>query len=147
MPIIISHRGNINGPQRFRENNPKYIKELLSQNIPCEVDLRFSNKTGNLFLGHDICQYKIDQDFLVDNRNMLYIHCKTLGALSYLNERLNIINMNYFYHANDAYTLTSQKQVWCFPGTTPPRNGILVDLSSRPNYNARCLGVCVDWIE
>ena len=139
--IIISHRGNIDGPSKLRENNPKCIKELLNQNIPVEIDVRYSN---GFWLGHDKRQYKISQDFLVDNRTKLWIHCKTPETLEYFNTHLSIINMNYFYHNNDNYTLTSQKIIWCHPKAKPLRNSVFLDFSSNPNYSLDVYGLCVD---
>lgn len=49
--IIISHRGNINGPNPRMENKPEYIKKALDENFMVEIDVWFYQ--GELWLGHD----------------------------------------------------------------------------------------------
>ena len=144
MALIISHRGNVQGPDSSLENNPKHILSLLKKGIPCEVDLRRHNK--EFYLGHDYPQYKISQDFLINNRKLLYIHCKDRLSLEYLNYALNIINLNYFWNDRDKYSLTSQGQVWTNIGQKVCKNSIIVDLRPNPWYDAPCYGICVDYI-
>lgn len=142
--IIISHRGNIKGRDLNRENNPKYILELITHGIPCEVDLRIKN--GEFYLGHDKPQYKVDQDFLVKHRTDLFLHCKEMELLDYLNSELNIINLNYFWNDEDKYSLTSQKQIWTNIGQKVCKNSIVVDLRPNPDYNINCYGIVVDYV-
>ena len=37
--ILISHRGNIDGPNEVRENSPYYIMEALEAGYDVEIDL------------------------------------------------------------------------------------------------------------
>ena len=37
--ILISHRGNINGPNPEMENNPEYIQKALDLGYDVEVDV------------------------------------------------------------------------------------------------------------
>ena len=37
--ILISHRGNLNGPNEDRENSPYYIMEAIDDGYDVEVDL------------------------------------------------------------------------------------------------------------
>ena len=53
--IIISHRGNLNGIDLERENNPYFIDDCISKGFDVEIDLRI--KENKLFLGHDFAQY------------------------------------------------------------------------------------------
>ena len=55
--LLISHRGNLNGIQKKRENSPTYINEALSKGYDVEVDVRFTD--DKFFLGHDTNQYKV----------------------------------------------------------------------------------------
>lgn len=59
--IFISHRGNLNGPNKIEENKIEYIEEALNKKFDVEIDLWFVNK--NFFLGHDKPQYKVDKKF------------------------------------------------------------------------------------
>mgnify|MGYP005995747501 FL=1 len=49
--IFISHRGNINGIIKERENTVSYINEALSTGFNVEVDIWYKNKS--FYLGHD----------------------------------------------------------------------------------------------
>ena len=59
---LISHRGNINGPDISNENHPTYIEKAINLGFDCEVDIWVVNK--ELFLGHDEPMYKTTVDFL-----------------------------------------------------------------------------------
>ena len=59
--IYISHRGNINGPNKKLENNPNYIKDAIKKGFSVEVDVNFKN--NNFYLGHDKGQYKVSKNF------------------------------------------------------------------------------------
>ena len=47
--IIISHRGNINGPEPQKENLPDYIDFALENGLDVEVDLWWNK---GIYLGH-----------------------------------------------------------------------------------------------
>lgn len=108
--IYISHRGNIAGRQPQLENNPNYIYEAIGKGFDVEVDLRY--KDGKIFLGHDKPQYFLENSFIDDCAEYLWVHCKDKESLKYaLDEGLNC-----FFHKSDDYTLTSRGYVWAFPG-------------------------------
>ena len=66
---IISHRGNISGPDLKNENLPSYIDKALQQGLDVEIDLRkIKNK---FFLGHDNPDYQVSLDWL-DKRKKNY---------------------------------------------------------------------------
>jgi len=69
--ILISHRGNIDGPNKVRENSPYYIMEALTMGYDVEVDLW--SRHGALYLGHDTYQYQIDLDWLGEKTKNLWI--------------------------------------------------------------------------
>jgi len=54
---IISHRANIDGKNRFLENDPKQILKVLELGLDCEVDVW--NIDGCYYLGHDFPKYPI----------------------------------------------------------------------------------------
>ena len=41
--FLISHRGNLNGPNIKDENNPDYIMEALSKDFDVEIDNLFND--------------------------------------------------------------------------------------------------------
>jgi hypothetical protein len=75
---IISHRGNICGPVSNKENRPSYIDCAIGNGYDVEIDIRSIN--GELWLGHDEPQYKIDHNWINKRRHYLWIHCKNLEA-------------------------------------------------------------------
>ena len=147
---IIAHRGNINGPNSEKENNPEYILNTLSIGYDCEIDVHLIN--DELYLGHDAPTYKIPIDFLLDNSNKFWIHCKNMEALDFLQkyEQLNI-----FWHENDKYTLTSKKYIWSYIGVITTKNIICVmpelaydnyiELVNRKIIQNKLYGVCTDY--
>ena len=59
---LISHRGNVSSINPLLENSPEYIdKALVDYDV--EIDIRLIN--GNLMLGHDTCQYKVEKSWLL----------------------------------------------------------------------------------
>ena len=137
--IIISHRANLNGPNKNLENNPKQILEVIKR-YDVEIDLWRIN--SELFLGHDNAQYKINDSFLNLNKDKLWVHAKNLDCIAYLFNT----DLNWFWHENDKFTLTSKNNIWCYPGTYIS-NGITVVFNDSkkcdiPNY---CLGICTDY--
>lgn len=136
--IKIAHRGNISGPSH-RENQADYILEAISAGYDVEVDLWMVS--DRLWLGHDGPEYLTSESFLLDIGHAAWIHCKNLDALYFLNTTFP--QLNYFWHQEDDYTLTSQGYIWAYPGKEITDKTVIVDLSNdRDNSNA--YAVCSD---
>ena len=138
--ILISHRGNTNGPKPELENNPKYIKESLTNGFHVEVDVwKLEDK---LYLGHDSPEYLVDLKFL-DN-NMLWCHCKNIEALEFLLNK----DVRCFFHDSDDTTLTHDGYMWTYPGKLLTKRSICV-MPEKDNWNIPeyVAGVCSDYIE
>ena len=143
--ILISHRGNLVGPNINMENHPEYIEAAIASSYNCEIDL-WTIK-NELFLGHDIPQYKITIDFLINFKKSLWIHCKNLESLEYM-IKINL-NFTYFWHQTDDFTLTSNGYIWTFPGKNTCARSILVNLNKPENVNNefnKIAGICSDYI-
>lgn len=137
--ILISHRGNISGIEHDNENNPNYINAAINEGFEVEIDVQFEN--GEFFLGHDFSQYKINKEFLLNDK--IWCHAKTMGAL----EALNKIKAHYFWHQEDDYTITSKGYIWTYPGKELFTESICV-LPEKANYKEfNCLGICSDLIQ
>lgn len=141
---IIAHRANINGENPETENNPDQILLCLQKGYDCEIDVWFIDNT--LFLGHDEPQYKIPLNFIMDNVNHLWCHCKHLESFQYL---LTMKEINCFYHQTDDYVLTSHHYIWTYPGKKcPNRDGVIVmpewDRSVKYDKNI-VKGICTDY--
>jgi hypothetical protein len=139
---FIAHRGLLNGPDIDKENNPAHITESLEKGYDCEIDVWYGNNTW--FLGHDGPEYGIDFEFL--KQPGLWIHAKNLDALYVLGADNTL---NYFWHQNDDYTLTSQGYIWTYPGKPLSEHSICVmpENGSLEDYDFSGCGVCSDFIE
>jgi hypothetical protein len=143
---IISHRGNLEGPDLLTENSPSQIEKCLELGFDCEIDLRILN--GELFLGHDSAQYSISIEWLLSKSQMLWIHCKDSHSLSFLKKRDP--KFNFFWHENDRHTITSRGIFWNFPGGAITDDSIAVlpenwwDLDLHGAIT-RSLGICTDF--
>ena len=139
----IAHRGNMNGPNPTDENKPEYILKALAIGFDCEIDIRFIN--NEWFLGHDTPNYKIDFEFLLDNAENFWIHCKNIEALNCL---IHHSQFNIFWHQNDDYTLTSKRYIWCYPGKEILPGFLVAVMPEWNNYYVptHCYGVCSDFV-
>ena len=84
--LLISHRGNVDGIDESLENDPLYVTHAIHKGYDCEVDLwRLNDK---YYLGHDEPKYEIDTNFLGLYSDHLWVHCKNMEALCYMNRWL-----------------------------------------------------------
>ncbi len=139
---IISHRGNIFGPNKELENSLDYIEVAMSLGFDVEVDLWCKN--NNLFLGHDKPVYKITKDWLLMNKDRLFIHCKHIDSLLYMHSCSNDY-FHYFWHETDTVTLTSLGCIWAYPGKQPIKNSIAVMPEINNDDVMHCFGICTDY--
>lgn len=137
--IVISHRGNFSERNVATENTVGQISKMISRNIPVEIDLRYFN--NDWYLGHDTMDNKVDINFLLDNKEMLWCHAKNIDAL----EKMLELGLHCFWHQTDAYTLTSNKIIWAYPNYYTG-TGILVmpDDNFIDNLTLPIYGICVD---
>jgi hypothetical protein len=143
--LLISHRGNLYGPNSARENAPDYIDHAIDKKYHVEVDLwKFGE---HVLLGHDYGQYEISLDWLGQRQEHLWIHCKNVQAL----ELMTKTTLNYFWHNNDDYTMTSKGFIWAYPGKQKVgRTCILVmpDSIWTKEYvtKEKPFGICSDFV-
>lgn len=147
----ISHRGNINGRNLSKENDPAWIRELLwdqcDEIMGVEVDLWCFGES--YYLGHDYAQYPINKYWLMDWRSKLWIHAKNLDALQNLiklDKEAVRIKLNYFFHDKDDYTLVANSNlIWANIDRPVNENTIIVMKDDQlPPTN--CYGFCSDWM-
>jgi hypothetical protein len=142
---LIAHRGLTQGPNKDLENNPEQILKSISQGYDCEIDFWIIDR--GLWLGHDGPQYSIRQGFLDNNYLNLWIHAKNLDALYFLTGAA----YTYFWHENDAFTLTSNRYVWTYPGKELTNQSICVlpewNDPEFKNLDKSCYGICSDYVE
>ncbi|CAB4124318.1 hypothetical protein UFOVP49_156 [uncultured Caudovirales phage] len=139
--IYIAHRGNINGPNKERENSPDYIDEAINLGYNVEVDLWSVDNL--LYLGHDKAEHYITLNWLLSRSDKLWIHCKNTDALVACS---GIDEFNFFWHEEDTATLTSHKWIWAYPGKQPIPYSIAVMPELYDDIVSKCAGICTDYI-
>jgi hypothetical protein len=141
---LISHRGNLTGPNPERENSPEYLIEAINLGVDVEVDVwSVDNK---IYLGHDKPDYLVDLNFLNSIRYRAWYHCKNIEALVMFIE--SEVSFRYFWHQNDDYTITSTGHIWTYPGRQTSKHSIVVDLNEQYSYkNGEIYGACVDYLD
>jgi len=132
---IISHRGNLNGRDPSKENDPSSIEIAYLQGFDVEVDVWFH--CGEYMLGHDKPEHSVPSWWL--KHPWLWCHAKNIEAM----ERMLEDNIHYFWHENDRYTLTSKGVPWCYPNNYN-KNGIVV-LTDAALPSKSVLGICTDY--
>jgi hypothetical protein len=142
---IISHRGNLTGPNPLRENSIDYIEDAIAEGFDVEIDLRVED--DECYLGHDDPQYFVTMEWLKKYKDVLWIHCKNREALEKLS--ISMIEFNYFWHETDRYTITSKGFGWILVGQFPYSKGIIVLPESINYYDdpenlKKGFGICTD---
>ncbi len=138
--ILISHRGNVDGPIESRENSPNYIMEAIGLGFDVEVDVWY--RDNSWYLGHDYPKYNIDITWLLERESKLWIHCKNVESL------IEIKNycLHYFWHESDEFTLTSKNYIWAYPREIPIKKSIVLLPEINQNIVDGCKGVCSDYV-
>ena len=60
----------------------------------------------------------------------------------------NYPKLNYFFHDQDKFTLTSNGVIWTFPKQEVDVNSVIVCLDKKTTkkyYKTKCMGVCTDY--
>ena len=140
--ILIAHRGNIDGPELERENNPEYINIALDRGFDVEIDVWYHDERW--YLGHDKPQYEVGIHWL-KKEDRLWVHCKDYKTLAKMME-LRPHAINFFYHTNEDYILTSQGIIWAFPDKPGGNNTICVMPELNNSSVDGFCGICSDYI-
>ena len=136
--LIISHRGNLNGPDLNFENSPKKIEDCLFKGFDVEIDIWFSKKV--FWLGHDEPQYKMPLNYF--NNSKIWYHCKNIKTFR---ELLNL-DVNAFYHTHEDFVLTTRGFMWTEPGKELTDKSICV-LPEKTNQDfSIAYGICTDYV-
>jgi hypothetical protein len=149
---IISHRGNLNGPDPSKENTKKQIEAAAKAGFDVEIDVWYVNK--KLYLGHDEPKERITIGQLCKIQSKyfkaLWIHCKNIEAFEYIYSNYDDAIFpssypNFFWHENDKITMTNKGIPWCYPGTYVS-NGITVVFGDKEDLSkVKTYGVCTDY--
>ncbi|MDA7893919.1 hypothetical protein N9A98_00020 [Akkermansiaceae bacterium] len=153
--ILISHRGNIDGPNQDKENTHRYIQEALDAGYHVEIDVWLIN--DKLFLGHDEPEISVCLDWITSRRQKLWVHAKNEEALFYLTSNTNL---TVFFHEKEKYSIIHNGRdidgniikgaIWAHNLEKLSKNCIipllnLNDLPQKPK--TKILGICSDYVE
>ena len=137
---IISHRGNVRGPRADRENRPSYIDCAIGNGYDVEIDVRLIE--GQLWLGHDEPQYKVEHSWLQPRKEYLWIHCKDLAAAKECWEYQS------FCHTSDPYTYTSTGKIWLHDLSMKIDNNVIIPMIDDIDYapmKGQPYAICTDY--
>ena len=137
--ILISHRGNVNGRKPELENGQRYCQAAIDAGYNVEIDVHFYD--GILWTGHDRPQYRVDDDFLLQEE--VWCHAKDIMAL----RRLLELETHCFFHQNDPVTLTSKGYMWTYPTQPLTEKSICVKPEVQLIALKHSAGICSDVIE
>jgi len=136
--ILISHRGNITGPNSSLENNPSYILDAIKEGYDVEIDVWLID--NKILLGHDYGQHQVSVDFLKNNH--LWCHAKNLEALEFMLSN----DVHCFWHQNDDRTITSKGFVWTYEGRSLGPKSIACWMDAAGDLpSTDVFGVCTDY--
>lgn len=147
---LISHRGNLNGPNPEQENQFVYLYNALISGFDVQIDVWLID--GMVWTGHDKPTYKFEWNQLYKLKVGAWIHCRNLEALKFFSSTYNakqFYNWNFFWHQNDDFAITSNHLIWTYPGKELTSSSI-VTLTNEYNvsYNEKdldnCYGICSD---
>jgi len=139
--ILISHRGNIDEKIVEKGNHPDYIDTAINLGYDVEIDMWWID--GKTYLGHDVPQYEVDDEWLTKRINKLWVHCKNIELLNWIRST----TLHYFWHEEDTLTLTSKNQIWAYPGKQPILGSIAVMPEINKDNISLCIGICSDYIK
>lgn len=139
---IISHRGNLTGPDPSTENTLRQFEIAISKGFEVEIDV-WKIVEGTVWIGHDHGDSVMPKSFLEDNSSKIWVHAKSLQAV----ESLRFMHgINWFWHENDRMTITSKGYMWCYPGTYID-GGVSVVTQKDFQTDHDILGICTDFPE
>ena len=143
-PRWILHRGLMNGPDPEKENKEELLWQRLSEGWDIEVDVWLVD--GRIWLGHDKPTHLLQNIQLLEV-SRVWIHCKNVPMLQYMAEKKP--GAPFFSHDTDDAVLTSNGNIWCYPGFQAGRQSIVVMPERVPDmkFDISIIGgVCSDYI-
>jgi hypothetical protein len=141
--IIISHRGNLNGPKPKLENDPASVIGTLDRGLLCEIDVWYIK--NKWYLGHDYPKYPVKWNFFISHETNIICHAKNTAALEKLLDR----GFHVFMHKSDPMVLTSLGWVVCMHYAAWPKDRAVVMfpelLSPKLLAASKPFAICTDY--
>jgi hypothetical protein len=138
--IIIAHRGNLDGRKPDRENEPFYIDNAIDAGFYVEIDVWSYDNA--IYLGHDEPQYVVDDYWIEERRDQLFIHQKNIEC----SNLPCLMKTHRFTHHNDDFAITSLNVGWTVKQELLTENTIwVINENIKDLTNINCLGICTDY--
>jgi hypothetical protein len=143
---LISHRGNLDGPEPDKENRPEFIQAAIDKGYDVEVDVRLID--GKLFLGHDKPDHAICIEWLLERKDRLWVHAKNFQAMDLLIEH----GFQIFCHQADRHAVIGNtRYLWSCDLSEANERSVIPLISSdevdgNKGLDMRFHGVCSDYI-
>jgi len=146
--ILISNEGNLIGRNRATEGTSAAIQDAINKGYDCKIYVK--EVGGRLYLATREPYERISLNFLIPNRDKLWIQCATVSTLKFFSDKLAEYNFNYFYAAEDC-SITSHGTLWWWPShvTTPTKTSGIVYLPETIRMDTQSMrvgGICCDFI-
>lgn len=154
MPLLIAHRGLLDGPDPDLENAPSSIELARKLGHDVEIDVWYTD--GGWFLGHDFPQYRVSLEWISKinrssylDQHHAWIHAKNIDAIGQL--RQHHWEGHIFFHQDDEVVMTSTGYIWSHYRTShmtrfsvcvmPEWNGAIDTVHTLDIH-----GICTDYI-
>ena len=143
---LISHRGNLSGPNPENENTLLHIQRAIDRGYDVEIDVRLLD--GQLYLGHDSPDYPVELSWLLERKDHLWIHAKNFKAMDFLLPH----DFRVFYHSVEKHVVIGNtKTAWSCDLMEATEKSVvpmigLDDVEKYKGLAAGFYGVCSDYI-
>ncbi len=105
-----AHRGNTEGRDESRENDPSYLLEALAGGFEVEADVWYDEETVSFWFGYEEPMYEFPLSLVSHPRVLV----RAMDIVS-LNKLMSLpvgIRPHVYYHKSDDDTLTSEGKIW-----------------------------------
>lgn len=138
--LLISHRGNLEFQDFSKENTIPQIEKAIEYGFDVEIDVWKIEK--NLFLGHDFGINLVNVEWMENNKNKLWIHCKNLEAFKFLDSEYDF---NLFVHDDEPVVITTKGYRWYYPGNDSSGGICVLPEKFNKSIPNKTIGICTDY--
>ena len=140
--LLISHRGNMNGPQPARENSPGYIDRAILRGYHVLIDVW--GLPNGLYLGEDAPQYLVHPTYLTQRKPGLWCRARNRGAVHHL----MTLGAHVIFQEADVMSFTSEGYIWTFAGyELGPKSVVYLPEKMQHQLVQGCAGLCSNYVD
>lgn len=143
--ILVSDQGLITGPNMAAKNRLSTIDNAISAGYDCRILVK--SIKGRVYLIGNEPYERIHTNFLITNRDRLWIECIDDATIRLFAERMGGHGLNFMPKSKDSVTITSNGTLWwSTPPTSFPKKGIIYLGSVDIAEGTEVEGVCSEYI-